>query len=77
MSEEGKVKRERSRKAPEDESAEKAAGSPGPGPMGSGDPEAGDSGPMGTKSAQTNEDAGSSDTAGELKDAGTHDKRDD
>lgn len=66
MSEEEKKGRERPRRASEGEPPEdEAAESPGPGPMGTGDPEAGDSGPMGTKSARTNEDAASRDRADE------------
>lgn len=66
MSEEDKAKQERTRRVPEKEHPEAdAAGSPGPGPMGTGDPEAGDSGPMGTKGARLNEDAASHDKAGE------------
>lgn len=62
MSEEEKKRPERSAKAPGGETPEdKAAGSPGPGPMGTGDPEAGGSGPMGTESAQPNSDAASRD----------------
>lgn len=78
MSEEEKTRRKGPKKVPKGESPEaEAAGSPGPGPMGSGDPEAGDSGPMGTKGAQTNTDAASSDTSEELKGADSHDKRHD
>ena len=66
MSENEKGKRKPPRKASEAESpASKAAGSPGPGPMGTGDPDAGESGPMGTEDAHLNKDAMSHDTADE------------
>lgn len=63
MSEE-KKRRGASRKFEEGEPREdEAAGSPNP--MGTGNPEAGDSGPMGTEAARNNEDAASHDTADE------------
>lgn len=62
MSGEDKEKRERTKRDAEGETSEnEAAGSPGPGPMGTGDPEAGESGPMGTESARPNRDAASRD----------------
>ncbi len=66
MSEEEKGRRKPPRKVSKEEPPEsKAAGSPGPGPMGTGDPEAGESGPMGTEDAHLNKDAMSHDTTEE------------
>ncbi len=62
MSEGDKERRGRSTRASEDEAADSS------GPMGTGDPEEGDSKPMGTESTRTNEEAGSHDRADEADD---------
>ncbi len=59
MSEGDKERRDLSKSASEDEAAEPS------GPMGTGDPEEGDSKPMGTESTRTNKEAASHDEAGE------------
>ena len=64
MSEEEKQRQGQSRKASEGEPPKDDAGESS-GPMGTGDPETGESKPMGTESAGTNEEAASHDVADE------------